>query len=283
MECIFHSQQYPRTKRGTDSSAVCKEQGLCCDNDPTPAGVMISHAHAKTNGWHRIVTWIWPWAALWRATELFQAVKFYSNTNATPKCRMNMHMFMLMYGITDRLTVMGMLHYNSTWMKKWIWKWVQVFIRTPWKRAAFWRCKVKRYLCTVKQHHRPIAFKLRLKNTKWVQPILKGKLAAWCTPNNGTHIIWAGTGTMDVSGNLCYQKGKFLLQHTGTGKVRATNNAMGTDTEMNMGWLLTAYHWLPVLSSSLRLEAVLSRSHSWKWSYVRPHAGNSCQPSQLWW
>lgn len=248
-------------KRGTDSSAVCKEQGLCCDNDPTPAGVMISHAHAK-NEWMASYRYMnMAMSGVMKGDGIISGSEVLQQYNATPKeMRMNMHMFMLMYGITDRLTVMGMLHYNSTWMKMNM-KMGAGFHSHTMKTSGIGDVKLNAIYALLKQHHRQLLLSLG-SSLPMGSTNFKGKAGSMMYPEQRyPYNMQAGTGTMDVSGNLCYlaRRGNFYYSIQAQATVRTTNNAIGYRYGNEYGVIAwTAYHWLPVLSSSLRLEAVLS-------------------------
>ncbi|MBI1836735.1 MAG: hypothetical protein HYR91_05665 [Flavobacteriia bacterium] len=88
-----------------------------CFRNLTPAGVMISHIHPKKE-----------WMFSYRLMEM-KANNFISGNKSmnemdvfneyimsTDKMNMNMHMFMVMYGISNRLTVMTMLNYSVNQM-----------------------------------------------------------------------------------------------------------------------------------------------------------------------
>lgn len=88
-----------------------------CIRNLTPAGVMISHVHPKKE-----------WMLSYRFSQMNMGAPIQNGTTIsktdvynqylmyTPSMQMNMHMLMGMVGITDRWTVMGMLHYMQNSM-----------------------------------------------------------------------------------------------------------------------------------------------------------------------
>ena len=88
-----------------------------CIRNLTPAGIMISHVHPKKE-----------WMLSYRFSQMNMGAPIQNGTTIsktdvynqylmyTPSMQMNMHMLMGMVGITDRWTVMGMLHYMQNSM-----------------------------------------------------------------------------------------------------------------------------------------------------------------------
>lgn len=92
----------------------CTSHGCCCGgNDPTPAGVMISHAHAK-NEWMISYRYMGMTMQGLNSKKESDVLSVYT---ASPRAmQMQMHMVMAMYGLTDRLTVMAMFQYVFNYM-----------------------------------------------------------------------------------------------------------------------------------------------------------------------
>ncbi|MDX2191012.1 MAG: transporter [Bacteroidota bacterium] len=98
-----------------DSSGVC--QMFCCV-DPSPTGVMISHSHLKKE-----------WMMSYRYSTMNMEGNYQSgvkiseneiNSNYlmnSKSMQMDMHMIMAMYGISNKFTIMGMLHYMKNMMQ----------------------------------------------------------------------------------------------------------------------------------------------------------------------
>lgn len=85
-----------------------------CATDPTPAGVMVSHLHAKHE---------WMFSYRYMSMNMEGNIKgqstisndeiFIDYLGAPDKMRMDMHMLMAMYGLTDRFSIMFMMNYIS--------------------------------------------------------------------------------------------------------------------------------------------------------------------------
>lgn len=92
--------------------------GCCCLKDPTPAGVMISHIHKK-NEWMLSYRFMHMGMGkmLSRAQVQTDEKIFDSYLMSSRHMRMDMHMLMAMYGLSDKLTLMGMLNYSAASMQ----------------------------------------------------------------------------------------------------------------------------------------------------------------------
>lgn len=94
-----------------DSLETCS--GCSCEKDLTPSGVMISHVHKKGE-------WMFSYRFMAMnmngmqlgTSELNDEEVFLKYLMSSHTMRMDMHMLMGMYGVTSKLTVMAMLHYN---------------------------------------------------------------------------------------------------------------------------------------------------------------------------
>jgi hypothetical protein len=95
-----------------DSTATCSS--CCCDKDLSPSGVMISHVHQK-NQWmvsYRYMNMNMG-GMLVGSNSISDSELFNKNYSmSSNRMRMNMHMLMAMYGVTDKLTLMAMVNYN---------------------------------------------------------------------------------------------------------------------------------------------------------------------------
>ena len=88
-----------------------------CKKDVTPAGVMISHTHTKGE-------WMFSYRYMNMNTKgIQQNGTAISNDQvynqylmSSDKMRMDMHMLMVMYGLSRRITLMGMTEYNRSSM-----------------------------------------------------------------------------------------------------------------------------------------------------------------------
>lgn len=96
----------------------CVREICSCDNDPTPAGVMISHVH-PAGEWmvsYRYMDMNMSGPLSYNLLPAEQAAG--SNYRSTPdKMNMRMHMLMGMYGLSSRFTLMLMLQYKQNLMQ----------------------------------------------------------------------------------------------------------------------------------------------------------------------
>lgn len=245
-----------------DSTAeVCEHHGLCCGDDPTPAGVMISHAHAK-NEWmvsYRYMNMAMSGVML--GDRDISDSEVLSKYNALPKdMRMNMHMLMLMYGVTDRFTVMGMFHYTTAWMKMSMLM-GKVYHAHTMKTAGIGDIKLNAIYAVIKRHNHQLLLSLGA-SLPAGSIHFKGRNGSIMYPGQRyPYNMQAGTGTFDLQPCVSYlaQHGKLYYSLQASAAVRTTYNAVGYrygNEAGLMAWM--AYRWLPFLSSSLRLEATLT-------------------------
>lgn len=96
------------------SSEAQSEIKCLCSTDPTPSGVMVSHLHAKKE---------WMFSYRFMSMNMNENIKehsyisndqiFIDYLGAPDKMKMDMHMLMAMYGVTDRFSIMFMMNYIS--------------------------------------------------------------------------------------------------------------------------------------------------------------------------
>ena len=99
-------------------SVFCENYSCCSSDDPSPAGVMISHVHKKKE-------WMISYAHMTMdMNENIQGIKGYDKSSvfkdyiySADAMRMQMDMLMSMYGLSNRITLMGMFTYNRNAMK----------------------------------------------------------------------------------------------------------------------------------------------------------------------
>ncbi len=84
-----------------------------CKQDLTPSGIMISHVHLKNQVMvsYRFMSMQMS-GMLYGSTKVDNDLIFQKYLMSSNNMRMDMHMLMAMYGISNRLTAMGMLNYN---------------------------------------------------------------------------------------------------------------------------------------------------------------------------
>ena len=109
---LFISQLYYAQEDSLSCDVACH-----CNRNLTPAGVMISHVHPK-NEWmlsYRFMQ-MGMGAPIQRNSAMSELSVFNAYLTYTPAMKMDMHMFMAMVGVSDRLTAMVMLNYLTTSM-----------------------------------------------------------------------------------------------------------------------------------------------------------------------
>lgn len=97
-----------------DTEKDCDNQHCSCSTDISPAGIMIAHTHNKGE-------WMLSYRPMFMQMDgvsgsgiPFNEQGLLRDYAATPESmRMNMHMLMVMGGLSDKLTVMAMFHYQS--------------------------------------------------------------------------------------------------------------------------------------------------------------------------
>ena len=92
---------------------VCQEHS--CHNNPTPVSVMTSHVHHKNEVMLSYRFMNMDMKGIYAGTQAVDKNEVFNNYLAAPD-KMRMHMIMAMYGVTNRLTVMAMLNYNTNSM-----------------------------------------------------------------------------------------------------------------------------------------------------------------------
>jgi hypothetical protein len=98
-------------------SRFCASHSCCGSDDATPAGVMISHLHAKKEWMFSYKLMTMNMSGIMSGTQSVNQESVFANYLMAPRnMQMNMHMLMGMYGITNRLTTMVMVSYNATSM-----------------------------------------------------------------------------------------------------------------------------------------------------------------------
>ncbi len=239
-------------------SMVCNNERCTCDKDLTPAGVMISHVHARNE-----------WMASYRfmgmsmsgvhsgTKELGESEVLKSYDSSPSSMHMSMHMLMLMYGVTDRLTLMGMAQYSSNYMEMTM----QAGERTH-KHSMSSSGMSDTKLYALYALHENYASQLVLSmgvNLPTGSIDVKGESGSSMFANRRyPYSMQLGSGTVDVLPGLSYlhQKNDLALAAQITADLRTGRNKsgyqLGNEVGMNC-WI--AKQWLNSLSTSLRVEA----------------------------
>jgi hypothetical protein len=257
----------------SDTLESCNASCIC-STDPTPAGVMISHVHSK-NEWmvsYRFMTM--GMDGLLSGTKSIPTNDVFTNYIMSPtSMKMDMHMLMAMYGITDRLTAMVMLNYNMSSMG------MEMFTTDGHNHAG-----MEGMTATSMSNHTmnsngfsdtKLQFLYGLKKHKNYQILVnlgcniptgsiqfKGSSSDMMYPNNRLpYGMQLGSGTFDALPGLTYlyQKNDLTYSIQASSIVRLGYNQvgykLGDEASLNT-WL--AYTWLDNLSSSVRFEGTVA-------------------------
>ena len=257
----------------TAQSAVCSTHS-CCNggHDATPASVMISHVHNKNEAMVSYRYMTMGMSGIASGTQTVDKTDVFNNyIMASDNMRMDMHMLMGMYGVTDRLTVMAMLNYNINMMN------MDMFTTSGHHHGGmtagnsaighhmhtmgFGDVKVSALYGLVKLPNHQLVVgagvSLPTGNIK-----IKGATDDAMYPNrNYPYMMQLGSGTFDILPCVSYlfQKNKMTGSVQASSVVRMGRNTegyqLGNEATVN-AWL--AYQWLSFLSSSVRLEGTVA-------------------------
>lgn len=248
----------------TDTLESCSQS--CCNLDQSPAGMMISHVHPKNQ-------WMFSYRYMHMAMKDFQSgTKSVSNDQilkdysmVSDKMQMNMHMFMAMYGLTSKITLMGMMHYtiNSMHMTMEENSQHQHGSSAP---DSSMEMQVKTTgLGDLKLY---FLYSLLKKNNHSIVGSLGGSLPTGSVQKSGSeksmyakerlpYCLQAGSGTFDLLPSLTYlwESDKVAYSIQGSGVIRTGFNKigyhLGNEFTFNQ-WM--GFRWGNRISSSLRLE-----------------------------
>lgn len=254
---------------GADTLA-CAANSCCCVNDPTPAGVMISHVH-RENEWmisYRYMSMQMSGILAGTSRQSEDDV-FLNYLMAPEKMRMDMHMLMGMYGITDRFTVMAMLNYSSVTMN------MKMFSTSghvhngvastspdhELKASGLGDVKVHLMYGLVKKAYHQLLLSAGI-GIPTGSVGIKGKNDDMMYPGKRLpYSMQLGSGTVDVLPciSYLYQQSKVTFSAQVSSVLRTQYNTigykLGNEITLN-AW--GAYQWLNFLSASLRMEAASS-------------------------
>lgn len=259
--------------QGNDTSA-CISRTCCCDKDDSPAGVMISHLHAK-NEWMFSAKWMnMNMGGMLSGSETVSEDAVFNQYLMSPKTmQMNMFMLMGMYGITNRLTGMVMVNYNTNTMQ------MNMFAPGGHHHPGSEQSSANHTMQSSGLGDTKLSVIYGIKNTRRHQLMVsggvslptgsitkKGESTDMMYPNTRLpYAMQLGSGTVDLLPFAAYKythtKWSFSTQLSAV--IRAGENTVGYrlgNEYVSNSW--AAYRWLPFLSSSLRLEGSVTESIS---------------------
>ncbi len=260
----------------SDTTETCNASCIC-STDPTPAGVMISHVHSK-NEWMVSYRYMnMGMRGLLSGSKSISDNDVFTNYIMSPSTmRMDMHMLMGMYGITDRLTAMVMLNYSTSSMGMTMFTTdghnhtgmvgmegmsATSMSNHTMKTSGFSDTKLQ-FLYGLKKHRNyqilvNLGFNIPTGSTQ-----VKGSNTDMMYPNSRfPYAMQLGSGTFDVLPGVTYlhQKNDLTYSVQAASIVRLGYNQvgykLGNEASLN-AWM--AYAWLNNLSSSLRVEGTIA-------------------------
>jgi len=252
MLCIglfFPFRVYSQTYGGDSCNAVA----CGCSDILSPAGVMISHVHQK-NEW--MLSYRYnsiDMSGVLQGTHPLDKAAVLTSYLAFPEVMiMQMHMLMLMYGLTDRLTVMMMLNYNNNYMEMASGK-----HHHSTQSSGPGDTKLSLIYALIKKPKNQLLLSGGL-SLPTGNVFYKGKPESTKYPNHRLpYNMQLGSGAADVSPgiNYLFQKNKTTFSRQLIGTLRLYNNAvgyrLGNETLANV-WM--AYNWINSLNTSVRIE-----------------------------
>jgi hypothetical protein len=246
---------------------ICKKGTCCTNNDPTPAGIMISHVHEKAQWMLSYRYMQMNMGGVLSGTQTSTKSDVFNNYIMYPNAmRMDMHMLMGMYGITNRLTVMAMAQYISNNMTMDMFtKNGHVHGSTATENATITHAMSTAGIGDMQIH---LLYGLILQpNHQFLLSAgasipsgniqIKGKMDDAMYPHRSyPYAMQLGSGTYDVLPcvNYLYEKEKLTFSTQLSGVIRTAFNEngyhFGNEATLN-SWL--AYAWLPSFSNSVRV------------------------------
>jgi hypothetical protein len=269
------SMAIAQSVRASQSDSLSCTSSICCgSNDPTPAGVMLSHIHPKRE-WMFSYKWMsMNMSGVMSGSQSISNEAVFTNYLMSPKnMSMNMHMLMGMYGITNRLSAMVMVNYSSLTMQ------MEMFVPGGHHHAGSTDAApshtmesaglsdTKAYLLyglLHKPNHQVFVSGGMSFPTGSI--LVTGNADNMMYPNTRLpYSMQLGSGTFDVLPciNYLYQRGKFTASSQLSAVVRTGYNPVGYrlgNEFLSNSWL--AYQWSSFISSSIRLEASAQKAIS---------------------
>lgn len=239
--------------------STCSSEGICCRNNPAPAGVMISNIHSKGE-----------WMFSYRHTRMYMDNVVDANSSsigvdeqfraydaASLNMQMRMHMLMGMYGVTDKLTAMVMLHYMGNEMKMMM-PGSESFHTHTMRTSGIADSRVTFLYSLLKQSNKQVIAALGV-NIPSGSINEKGRASSMMYPNTRfPYMMQLGSGTLDALLTLSYLRSfdKIYLSTQANVIIRPYKNSigyqLGNEYALN-SWI--AWQINNPLSASLRLES----------------------------
>lgn len=245
----------PAQEMNCDSLA-CDKCICCASIDPTPAGQMISHVHAKNEWMVSIRSMNNTMNELQNGTQSDMIARYgYSDDYM----QMNMYMLMAMYGVSNRLTLMLMGSYNTNYMEMSM-PMGNNFHQHSMQTQGIGDTKLTALYAISKKPTYHILASLGLSLPSG-NINLKGKSTDVMYANTRYPFeMQTGTGSFELLPGICYlvKHNKLTYSAQMASVIRLNKNSVGYKYGNEAGlntWL--AYQLFPFMSSSFRVEAIV--------------------------
>ncbi|MCW3086506.1 MAG: hypothetical protein JWP12_3872 [Bacteroidetes bacterium] len=291
---LFFSSTLAAQTCDSSMSVTCD----CASKDLSPAGIMLGHEHPK-DGWKISYRYMSTNASGNAAgTASVDDNYIFNNYLMAPKnMRMDMHMIMAMYGITNKLSVMAMFNYNVMTMNMSILPGTMHMHmdggtmvmssddNTSMRSHSSGLGDTKLYavysLMSKKIHHVILSAGFNLPTGS-----IRVKGASDDMMYSGArmpYMMQMGSGSFDFMPGVTYllKANKFSFSTQVTTVLRPFNNALnyhlGNEYSLNV-W--GAYQWFPWISTSLRMEGnsvgAISGQDVSLYQVIEPDANPAC-------
>lgn len=262
----------------TESDTMACAHNTCfCSNDNAPSGVMISHVHEK-NQWmfsYRFMNMNMS-DVMSGTKDKAQSEVFLNYLMAPQSMKMNMHMLMAMYGITNHFTVMAMFNYFSNSMDMAMFSnsthqhnssSISTVSSTAMNMKSSGLSDVKLHLLygLLDKNNHKLLFSLGL-NLPLGSIQKTGNADDMAYPNSRLpYMMQLGSGTFDLMPclNYLFQYNDLTASAQFSSVLRTNTNSIGyhygNEFALNT-WM--AYSWHQNISSSVRAEGLLGQTIS---------------------
>jgi hypothetical protein len=250
-----------------DSCVSCAMS--CCGTDLTPSGVMISHLHPKKQWMFSYRYMSMSMGHMQNGTQSVSDIQVYNNYVMTSSgMRMDMHMLMGMYGLSNKITLMGMLNYNYSSMGMKMLPTTYMVMpdgeimgskNAPSKISTQGLGDTKIYvlygLVNTRYHHLLLSGGISIP-TGSIQ--VEGSSSSMYQQRHVPYMMQMGSGTWDLMPGITYLHSKGTITwssqlssvvHPGYNSLNYSYGNSATFTSW-IGW-----KWYRLLSSTLRVEA----------------------------
>jgi hypothetical protein len=240
------------------SDSTCISEDCCaCSDYAIPAGVMISHTHMKGEWMVSYRLMQMTMSGVNNGTHEINKTDVLSQYRASPDfMKMNMHMLMVMYGLTDKFTLMAMFHYNSNYMEMTMASGAK-FHTHGMSSSGIGDTKLYGLWAILKKPQKEFLLSVGIN-------LPTGNINSTGTQNSAMYpglrypyAMQLGSGTFDLLPTLSYLNKKNNLTWSAqlASVIRTGHNT--NDYKLGNEWssnLWVSWQWLTVLSSSLRAE-----------------------------